>query len=229
MSKQGTSFLNDTDKTIIRGTVYGLSALAVGTILFFSGRAIYRKRKSNKSESLSLNDNSTQNFAKRLKMAFDNDGWWGTDVENVRKVFVELPSKDEFEKVKKEYKNITKGGNLVKDLTDELTNTEYAEMQNILAAKAQKNGQKKIFDATAAVSSARRLKAGFDYKILGMPATDKEAVRQVLTEIPTQQAWQIVGVAYYKLYAKPLEVELMNELDVFDFSWADIIKNKPKK
>ena len=229
MAKQKTSLLNQTDKKIIRVAVYGVSAIAVGSILFFGGRAIYRKRKEGKAENLSLNDNSTQNFAKRLKMAFDNDGWWGTDVEGVRKVFTDLPSKDEFVKTVKEYKNLTKGGNLIKDLTDELTNSEYTEMQNILAAKVQKTGQKKNFDAATAISYCKRLKAGFDYKIVGLPATDKEAVKQVLNEVPTQAAWSIIKIVYYKLYAKYLEVELDSELDVFDFSWRAIINLKPKK
>lgn len=228
MASQITSSLNETDKTIIRVFAYSAGALAFGSILFFSGRAIYRKRKAAKSENLALNDNSTQNFAKRLKMAFDNDGWWGTDVEAVRNVFKDIPSKDEFVQVGKEYKNLTKGGNLIKDLSDELTDSEYAEMQNILAAKVQKTGQKKLFDAQVAISYAKRLKAGFDYKILGLPATDKEAVRSVLNEIPSQYAWTITKMVYYKLYGNFLESDLDSELDVFDFSWRAIIAPKPK-
>lgn len=221
--------LNDTDKKVIRVVAYGLGSLAVGAILFFGGRAIYRKRKANTSENLSLNENSTQNLAKRLKMAFHNDGWWGTDVEGVRAVFTEIKSKDDFASIIREYKNLTKGDNLVKDLSSELTNSEYTEMQNILAAKPQKTGQAKIFDVKTAIAYAKRLRAGFDYRVLGLPATDKGAVKQVLIEIPTQQAWLVVKVVYQKIYAKDLEKELSSELDIFDFSWKKIISQKPKQ
>ena len=76
--------LNDTDKKVIRVAAYTLGSALAGAILFFTGRHIYRKTVKNKEQNLSLDDNSQANFAKRLKMAFDNNGWWGTDVEAVR-------------------------------------------------------------------------------------------------------------------------------------------------
>src|ERR1700761_2483903 len=86
--------LNDTDKMFIRIGAYTLGSAMLGAGLFFGVRAIIRHYVANKSESKSLNDDSSENLAKRLKMAFDNNGLWGTDVEQVRSVFMAIPSKE---------------------------------------------------------------------------------------------------------------------------------------
>ena len=221
------SVLNDTDKTLIRIAAYTLGSALIGSGLFFAGRAIYRHAKSNKEQNLSLQDDSTANYAKRLKMAFDNDGFWGTNVEQVRKVFSELPSKQAFTAVSKSYKNLY-SANLIVDLTSELTSTEYYEMQNVLAAKPDKTGEQKTFDDTEAATYAKRLNAAVNYKIAGfLPGTDEDAIRQALTEIPTKSAWEQVKTAYQKLYGLSVESDLDGDLGVFDFSWRDMIKTKP--
>jgi hypothetical protein len=218
----------DTDKKMIRLVGYTLGTAVVGVALFFTGRYIYRKTVSNKEQNLSLDDNSESNLAKRLKMAFDNDGWWGTDVENVRKVFTDLKSKAEFVEVIKSYKKLY-FKNLIEDLTDELTSSEYYEMQNILASKPAKTGQAQVFDLEKAKKFAKRFKAAFDYTILGMSATDLGALKQVLIEIPTKQIFELIKLAYKSLYGSFLESDMDSELDIFDFSWKDIIQQKPLK
>ncbi|MBK6834053.1 MAG: hypothetical protein IPG89_07185 [Bacteroidetes bacterium] len=90
-------------------------------------------------------------------MAFDNDGWWGTDVDAVRRVFVELASKEMFIDVMRSYKKLY-NQNLVEDLTDELTTSEYYEVQNILAAKPDKKGQTQAFTIETAKKFAKRFK-----------------------------------------------------------------------
>lgn len=222
------SYLNETDKKIIRIAAYSLGTLGLGTALFFLGRHIYRKTVSNKEQNQSLTENTDSNFAKRLKMAFDNDGWWGTDVEAVRRVFVEMQSKDVFVETIKSYKKLY-ARNLVEDLTDELTTSEYNEVQNILANKPQKTGQQQVFDFETAKRFAKRFKAAFDYSIMGMPATDKGALIQVFAEIKSKQMFEGVKLAYKSLYGKSLESDLDDELDIFDFSWKDLIKQKPLK
>ncbi|HXU26795.1 MAG TPA: hypothetical protein VN698_06150 [Bacteroidia bacterium] len=219
--------LNDTDKTIIRIAAYTLGSAIIGSGLFFGIRTIVRHVRSNKEQTLSLNDDSTANYAKRLKMAFDNDGFWGTNVEQVRKVFSELPSKQAFTAVCKSYKNLY-SANLIVDLTSELTSTEYYEMQNVLASKPDKTGEQKTFDDNEAATYAKRLNAAVNYKIGGfIPGTDEDAIRQALTEIPTKAAWEQVKTAYMKLYGVSVESDLDGDLGVFDFSWRDMIKTKP--
>jgi hypothetical protein len=220
--------LNDTDKKVIRVAAYTLGSALAGAILFFTGRHIYRKTVKTKEQNLSLDDNSQANFAKRLKMAFDNNGWWGTDVEAVRKVFTDLKSKDEFSETIKSYKKLYTR-NLVEDLTDELTTSEYYEVQNILASKPDKTGQHQVFNFEKAKKFAKRFKAAFDYTVMGMPATDKGALTQVLIEIPSKQIFELVKLAYKSLYGTFLESDLDSELDLFDFSWKDMMKQKPLK
>ena len=219
--------LNNTDKTLIRIGAYTIGSALLGAGIFFGVRAIVRHIAANKEENLSLDDNSTANYAKRLKMAFDNNGLWGTNVEQVRSVFSELPSKQAFTDTSKSYKRLFHN-NLIVDLTSELTDTEYYEMQNILAAKPDKTGELVTFDATEAGTYAKRLNAAVNYKIVGfIPGTDEDAIRQALNEIPTKAAWELVKSAYQKLYGVNLEEDLDGDLGVFDFSWRDMIKTKP--
>lgn len=222
------SYLNETDKRVIRVAAYAFGSAIVGTALFFAGRHIYRNATKNKEQNVSLDDNTEANFAKRLKMAFDNDGWWGTDVDAVRRVFVELPSKEAFADVMKSYKKLYTR-NLVEDLTDELTTSEYYEVQNILAAKPAKKGEAQVFDTETAKKFAKRFKAAFDYTIMGMSATDKGALIQVFTEIKTQVIFELIKRAYKSIYGAGLDADLDSELDMFDFSWRDLIKQKPIK
>jgi hypothetical protein len=209
---------------ILRVTAYAVGTSIVGTVLYIA----YRRFTKNKSQNLALNDNSVENFAQRLKMGFDNNGVWGTEVETVRKVFVDIPSKEVFANVIKSYKKQF-GKNLIEDLANELTTTEYYEMQNILASKPDKTGQHQVFDFEKAKKFAKRFKAAFDYTILGMPSTDKGALTQVLLDIPSKQIFEIIKVAYQSLYGTALESDLDSELDLFDFSWRDMIKQKPLK
>lgn len=216
------------DRKLRRVTIYTLGTIALGTAAFFTARHFLRKNKANKVEDASLTDNTPENFAKRLKMAFDNNGWWGTDVEAVRAVFVDMPSKTDFALTVRAYAGLTKNThNLIADLTDELTTTEYTEMQNILAGKPDKKGQKQVFDVNKAIALAKRFKAAFDYTILGLPATDKGAVKQALIEVPTKYYWAVEKVVYKKLFGSDLESDLDSELDIFDFSWKAIINAKP--
>jgi hypothetical protein len=226
--KYKDSLLNETDKKVIRVAAYTVGSVMAGAILFFTGRHIYRKTVKSKEQNLSLDDNSQANFAKRLKMAFDNNGWWGTDVEAIRKVFVDMASKGDFSEIIKSYKKLYTR-NLVEDLTDELTTSEYYEVQNILASKPDQTGQHQLFDFEKAKKYAKRFKAAFDYTVMGMPATDKGALSQVLVEIPSRQGFELIKLAYKSLYGISLESDLDSELDLFDFSWKDIIKQKPLK
>ncbi len=219
--------LNDTDKTLIRIGAYTVGSALLGWGIFIGVRTIIRHYVANKSESKSLNDGSAENLAKRLKMAFDNNGLWGTDVEQVRSVFMDIPSKAAFKSVCDEYKRQVHK-NMITDLTSELTDGEYYEMQNILAAKPDKTGQQKSFDESEAATYAKRLNAAVNYKVVGfIPGTDEDAIRQALTEIPTKAAWELVRSAYLKLYGVSVDDDLDGDLGVFDFSWRDMIQAKP--
>jgi hypothetical protein len=119
-------------------TVVVYSTLGVGTAtgLFFLGRHFYKKTLANRSEKNSLDEGDPATFAKQLKMAFENDNYfgWGTNTKVVTQVFQEIPSKSMYSKVQKEYFR-QYGKSLNADLEDELSSDEYNELIRILNTK----------------------------------------------------------------------------------------------
>jgi len=228
---KSNEWLTAKDKRIIKIAAFIGGSLIVGGTLFFTGRHIYRKQLNKKTETKSLNDGSPENYAKRFKMAFDNDGFWGTDVTEVRKVFTEIPTQEDFTKVAEKYADLTKQnkGAFFKDLTDELTRSEYYEMQSILKGKPAKKGMKPSFDWNFATALSHRMKAAFDYTIFGLPSTDLGALEKALREIPTLYAFAMVKIVYKKEYGHEIETDLNGELDITDFSWKEILYKLPVK
>src|ERR1700677_212208 len=108
--------------TLKEKILYSLLGIGmVGGGIFF-GRKFVLKGVANREEKKSFEDGSSATYAKQLKMAFDNDGWWGTDVEKVRSTFKEIPSKQAFVQVQESYKKLY-NTNLTSDLSDELQTT----------------------------------------------------------------------------------------------------------
>jgi hypothetical protein len=119
-------------------TVVIFSTLGLGTAtgLFLLGRHFYKKSQSKRSEQNSLEEGDPATFAKQLKMAFENDNYfgWGTNVEMVNKVFQDVPSKKMYDRVQKEYFRMY-GKSLNADLESEMNSDEYNELIRILNAK----------------------------------------------------------------------------------------------
>ena len=115
-----------TTKEKIQYTILGVLVLGGS---FFIGRKLVRKVKSNTEEKKTYEEGSSATYAKQIKMAFDNDMWfgWGTDEAALRKTIRAIPSKDEFRKVINSYQNLY-SRSMMKDMQDELTSTEYNEM-----------------------------------------------------------------------------------------------------
>src|SRR6218665_2565655 len=113
-------------KTIV---IYSILGAGSATGLFLLGRHIYKKTVANRSQSDSMEEGDPATFAKQLKMAFDNDVafGWGTNEDAVTRVFEEIPSKNMYSKVQKEYSNMY-GRSLNADLEDELSSDEYNEL-----------------------------------------------------------------------------------------------------
>ena len=106
-----------------------LGVVVVGGTIYI-GRKIILDKIANKEENKSFEDGTSATSAKQIKMAFENDGWPGTDTESLRSTLREIPSKEEFAKVVKSYQKLY-NGNLIKDMSDELQSTEYNEMLQI--------------------------------------------------------------------------------------------------
>lgn len=205
--------------------ILGISVVALIAIKFASNQV--REVIKNKEENESFGEAKHATWAKTLKMAFDNNGWWGTDEPAIRQVLREIPSQEDFQKVQSSYRKLYKGRNLIEDMTDELKTTEYQEMLAILQSKPLKAKDAKggaIYDPHG---WAKRLNAAVNYSWLGLFwGTDEGAITAVFSEIPTQKAFKETAQVYESIYGATLEVDLDGDLD-WTMDWRAIIKKKP--
>ncbi len=202
-----------------------LGVVVVGGTIYI-GRKIILDKIANKEENKSFEDGTSATSAKQIKMAFENDGWPGTDTESLRSTLREIPSKEEFAKVVKSYQKLY-NGNLIKDMSDELQSTEYNEMLQILAAKPDKKGQAP--SPIAYTAWAKRMKAAFDKEYGFFGGTDAEAIIAVFNEIPTQTAFVKVAVEYKRLYGTNMLEDMKSESEFGQYDeWMKIITAKRK-
>lgn len=207
-----------------KALLIGGGVLTLGTGVYFLLRHFSTKKK-NKFENASFEIGSAETIAKQIKMAFDNNGFWGTQLEELRRIYSAIPSKEFYRKIQDAY--AIKYGNLNADLTSELKSTEYNELLYIMAAKPNKEGD------PAAQSKhtfwANRLRAAFDKEVFGyFPATDEEAVKAVFIEIPTKADFDMTDSVFQSLYGKTIMEELAEEINYFErYPLIEIIESKP--
>lgn len=120
-------------KTIV---IYSTLGVGTATGLFLLARHFYKKTRATISQKHSLEEGDPATFATQLKMAFDNDSYfgWGTNEKMVMQVFNDIPSKSMYSKVQKEYSRLY-GRSLNADLEEELSSDEYNELIRILNTK----------------------------------------------------------------------------------------------
>lgn len=211
------------------------SLIAAGVTVTIVGFAVwltYRKLKqirADHAQSRSFGDNKHDTWAKQFQQAFDNDGWWGTDVAMVRRTLKAIPSKDDFKTVSEKYSVLTQGRNLITDMTDELTKTEYEEMlaiKNALPQTSKTGSAAKIYDP---YGWAKRIHAAVNYTWFGfLPGTDEEAIEEVFSEIPSQKAFYQMAGVYKKLYHTSVWTDLDGDTD-FSLDWRALLKKKAKQ
>lgn len=209
-------------KEALLWTAAGLAAASGLTLLTI--KLIHGVQAGNE-QNKSLEDGPAL-YAKQIKMAFENDGWPGTDEEALRQVMRSIPSKEVFDKVVTSYRKMYRN-NLLEDMASELQSSEYKEMLNILAGKPQKlrSGETPAPNYRA---WAERLKAAFDISYGPFPGTDEEAIRAVFTEIPTKAAFKNVEQQYKQLYSKELMNDLQSELEFWEYpQYQAMIDRKP--
>jgi hypothetical protein len=202
-----------------------LGIVAVGGAIYI-GRKIILDRIADKEERDSFEEGNSATYAKQIKMAFENDGWPGTNTTMLRDTLRETSSKEEFAKVVKSYQKLY-NGNLIKDMSDELQSTEYNEMVQIIAAKPEKDGQalpSGVYDAWA-----KRMKAAFEKEYGFFGGTDGDAIIAVFNEIPTQSAFVQTATAYSRLYGTNILKDLEGESEFGQYEeWMKIITAKPR-
>jgi hypothetical protein len=205
--------------------VLGISVVSLIAIKFASKKIREVISSGEQNNSFGEKDHST--WAKQLKMAFDNDGWWGTDEVAVRQVLRAIPSQEDFRKVQQAYRRLYEGRNLIEDLTDELKSSEFNEMLAIIQSKPQKAkdaAEGSIYDPHG---WAKRLYNAMSIYYMGfIPGTDEDAILAVFAEMNTQQAFRDTKEAYQFQYGNSLEEDLDGDLD-WSLDWREIIEKKP--
>src|SRR5688500_6954661 len=89
--------------------LYSILGVGAAAGLTFLGVTLVKKTREKtlrtNAERNSLDPGEADNLAKRLKMAFDNDTWggWGTDEERVYQVYREIPDRNFYRIVQREY------------------------------------------------------------------------------------------------------------------------------
>ena len=218
---------NEEGFTLKEKILYTLGSIVVLGGSIFLGRKLVLKGISNTEEKKTFDEGSSATYAKQIKMAFENDGWWGTDTEKLRNTMREIPTKDDVYKVAKSYQKLY-NSNMMKDMSDELQSTEYNEMLSIIASKPDKKG--KVVNYTLKYPEwAKRLKAAFDKTYGIFPGTDEDAIKAVFLELPSQTAFINVGKAYNKLYSANLIDDLKDEVsDSLYMEYMKIVISKPR-
>jgi hypothetical protein len=212
---------------------YGIAGIIVLGASFFIGRSIIRKARATGEEKKTFEEGSEATYAKQIKMAFENDNWfgWGTDEEALRKTIQAIPSKDAFRKVIKSYQKLY-ARSLMADMKNDLSTSEYEEMLAIISTKPEKgNAPIRIAVSQQQCQAwAKRLRAAFNEHTWGfLPyGTDEEAIKSVFMEIPTQSAFSETAKAYMNLYGDDLISDLKSELEFYEWGpMMSIISKKP--
>lgn len=207
---------------------YGLIGIVLLGGAVIITRRLIKKTQANSEERKTYDDSNAATFAKRIRMAFENDGWWGTDKTALRMAIRDISSKEFFIQVMDSYNRLY-NRTLMRDMQDELKSTEYNEILAIIAAKPDKPGSgQSVIGIVNYTAWAKRLKAAFDITYGPFPGTDEEAIKAVFLEIPTQSAFQQVGVVYKNMYGNDLIKDLKSELEFWEYGpMMQIITNKP--
>lgn len=112
-------------------------ATAAGAGTFIGIRYVVKNLKQGLQEKNALYEGDPAAYATQLKMAFENDTWfgWGTDEEIVFRTLEEIHSKAIFSKVQNTYRDLF-GNSLAADLKEELSTEDYIQAMQILNSKS---------------------------------------------------------------------------------------------
>ena len=206
-----------------------LGIIVVGGAVII-GRNWVRKARTNNEEMKTLSEGNAPTIAKQIKMAFENDGWFGTDKDTLRQAIRDIRSRSEFRKVMVSYQKLY-NSSLLGDMQKELKSSEYNEMLYIVSAKPESysHNEPKQLTTVDLQGWAKRLNAAFNIYYGPFPGTDEPAIKAVFLEIPTQEVFNQVTVVYQSLFGNDLIAELKSELELWEYDpMMQIINSKPK-
>ena len=231
--KQGWwASLTPEQRKIVANIAIALGISLTAALAIYFGSKFVRGKIANAEETKSLGEDEHATWAKQIKNAFDNNGWWGTDTVLLRNTLRTIPSKEDFKKVQNSYNKLYKGENLVNTMTGELKQTEYDEMLAIINSKPEKAKDAKkgavIYDPQG---WAQRLHSAVNYSWAGLFwGTDEDAITAVILEMPSQTAFVDTANVYKQTYGTLLMDDLMGDLDTFEIAkYTRMVREKPIK
>jgi hypothetical protein len=197
-------------------------------VLIFLGYKVYQKVVSNSEKGKSFGEDKHATWADQIHNAISNDGVFvGTDEVLLRKTLIEIPSRQDFEKVEKSYKKQFKA-NMSEKIRGDLSTSEYNEMKAIIDSKPLKSKDAgiPIYDPHG---WAIRLNSAVNYQTWGwLWGTDIDAIRAVLIEIPTQQGFFDTAEAYKAEYGVLLMDDLVGDLSIAEIvEFNELVRGKP--
>ncbi len=213
---------SDSFKTYV---VWGLVGTVVVVTVGYFGYKVVTKVISRHAAKGSLEPGEPAYYAQQIKMGIDNDNWLGTNTQQIRTAFVDIPDKAMFRKVVTNYHN-QYGVDLYADLNEHLKSTEMQEMVAIYRIKPEKAGKNSqpIYDPYA---WAERINAAVNFQTWGlMWGTDLEAIKQVVREIPDQKSWDDVSQAYESKYSADILDDLDDDVSSGDYDFREELSKK---
>jgi hypothetical protein len=207
---------------------YSLLGIIVIGGAAIAGSKIVKKAEAKSEQRKTLEDGNIPTYAKQIKMAFQNDGWPGTNKDALRTAMRSIHSKSDFMKVMSSYQRLY-NSSLLGDMQKALKSTEYNEMLAIVSAKPENNDTHSTQLTTIQLQEwSKRLKAAFDITYGPFPGTDEAAIKTVFLEIPTQDVFKQVGTAYKAMYGNDLIADLKSELEFWEYDpMMQLIYSKP--
>lgn len=198
--------------------IFGLIGVAGAVLTIIVIRKAYREFRSGIVEKKSMDTNSEANTAVKIYKAL-YDGWTGTDEEELRKLLSAVKSQEQWDKIGTEFHG-KYSKYLMTALEEELSTTEFNEMNAIINAKPKKEGdivapEIQIKDWAKRLNSAVNLWYGNL-----IPATDEDAIKAVFMEIPTQRIYAQVAGKYEVDYGSKWEDDMKGDMD----DWQDYMK-----
>ncbi len=220
-----------TARKVIVWSAIGLTLAGTAWLVFRFSQNKIRVARRKRIMKDTMGENPHRTWALQFQLAFDNDGWWGTNVPQVRSTLLEIPTQKDYQKVEKEYQALV-GGEVLNDrLQIELTKSEMDEMRAIYMSKPQSDNHVTSGSYFNPTGWAKRLKAAFDYSWFGgmISQTDEDAIWAVFKEMKTQSDYKATSEVYASQYGVSLDSALDGELDWTYPDWREIILEKPKQ
>lgn len=189
-----------------------ISITAIGLGVYAIGKKIRRSRVNNIEKNV-LYEGTEENFAKQLKIALD--AWIFADSESVLKVFEQINSKEQYEKVAKYYQTLT-GKILTEDLEKKLSKSDFNTIIAIIGNRKESDKAQLIVD------NSSQFAAELKDAIYGYGA-DTDKIFQIARAIPNRVVLEKTLQAYKSLTGNELLDDLKGELEMYDlyefFGW----------